>query len=136
MKLVFLYGLFMDEDLLIKKNLHPTSPTLACVEGYGLRIGERATLVQSAEERAYGIIMSIDDAKLDLLYGEDSVADYVPEQVIAHDLKGQPQRVISYNLPANKLAGNNRSYARSLAILVKKLGFPRDYVTEVEKWAT
>ena len=52
--MIFFYGLFMDESLLVSKGVQPTEPTTGYVEGYGLQIGERATLLPEANSRAYG----------------------------------------------------------------------------------
>jgi hypothetical protein len=41
---VFFYGPFMDEELLRAKGVQPANPRQACVRGFALRIGERATL--------------------------------------------------------------------------------------------
>jgi hypothetical protein len=43
MKPAFFYGLFMDEALLKSKGFNPTCFEIACLEGFGLRIGERAS---------------------------------------------------------------------------------------------
>ena len=52
---VFFYGLFMDADVLRQKGVDPRGFRLARVEGYGLRIGERATLEVSEAEQAFWI---------------------------------------------------------------------------------
>ena len=52
---VFFYGLFMDESLLASKGVNPSKATIGYVEGYGLRIGRRATLVPDDTNRAYGV---------------------------------------------------------------------------------
>ncbi len=57
--MVFFYGLFMDESLLASKGVRPTEPTIGYVDGYGLRIGKRATLLPEANSRAYGVLMKI-----------------------------------------------------------------------------
>ena len=43
---VFFYGLFMDESLLATKGIEPSEVNLNFVDGYGLHIGERATLIR------------------------------------------------------------------------------------------
>ena len=135
MKSVFFYGLFMDADLLKKKGLHPSNPELARVEGFGLRIGDRATLEASAGERAFGSVMELGDEELERLYGEESVADYQPKQLLAIDLQGNSRQVTSYILPMEKVSGSNRDYARSLAIAAKKVGLADDYIDEIETWS-
>ncbi len=135
MKTVFFYGLFMDQALLIEKGLNPASPRVARVDGYGLRIGERATLEESANERAFGVVMQLCDADLDTLYGAKSVADYIPVQVTAIDAEGNSIATISYILPMQKVSGRNAEYARSLADAATQIGLPEDYVSEIETWS-
>jgi len=134
MKLVFFYGLFMDEALLREKGVNPSKPILAFVENFGLRIGERATLVKSNGERAYGLIMSLSEQDLNILYGDKSVADYIPENIIAINSSNESTNVISYNLPLEKLSGQNKQYAESLTIVAKKVGLPTKYVNEIQRW--
>ena len=135
MQPVFFYGLFMDEALLREKGMSPSKPLLAFVDGFGLRIGERATLIKSDDERAYGLIMSLSDQELSILYGDESVADYIPENITAITENKELVNVISYNLPLEKLSGQNMQYAESLAIVAKKVGLPAEYISEIQHWA-
>ena len=57
--MVFFYGLFMDQSLLASKGVHPTELAIGYLDGYGLCIGERATLLPEAHSRAYGVLMKI-----------------------------------------------------------------------------
>jgi hypothetical protein len=132
---VFFYGLFMDEALLRSKGFNPSCSGIARVEGFGLRIGERASLVKSENERAYGLMMFMSHEELKTLYGEESVSDYVPENLTVTTSNNKNRVVIAYNLPVEKLAGRNKEYADSLAILAKKVGLPSAYIEEIEKWA-
>ena len=135
MKSVFFYGLFMDSELLKGKGFSPLNPVHARIEGYGIRIGERASLVESENEYAYGIAMSLDSEELESLYGEESVLDYVPETLTARTSSNEQIEVTTYNLPPEKMKGRNKDYARSLAVLAKKIGFPSEYVEEIERWS-
>ncbi len=135
MKSVFFYGLFMDESILKDKGFHPTSPVLAYIDGYCLRIGERATLIKSTGQRAYGALMDLSEKELNKLYSEPSVADYIPEHVTAHKIEGGTKNVLLYNLRKEKLAGKNKDYAISLTEVAKKIGLPQSYVNEVESWS-
>ena len=134
MKSVFFYGLFMDADLLKKKGLNPLDPTLVYATGYGLRIGERATLERSKDERAYGSVMQLPRKELEVLYGEKSVEDYVPNNIVTTDMKGNSREAISYILPMEQVSGSNGEYANSLAITARKIGLPRHYIKEIEAW--
>ena len=135
MQSIFFYGLFMDADLLLRKGLNPLAPELAKLSGYGLRIGARATLEKSANEIVYGSVIRLSEKDRELLYGEASVADYVPEKVIAASFTGLEIPAICYLLPIDKLSGRNRAYAASLAVTASKIGLPEDYVEKIKMWA-
>lgn len=134
MKSVFFYGLFMDPDLLRDKGLNPGVCEPAQLAGYGLRIGARATLVKSESERACGSVIELDEKELETLYGDESVADYLPERVLASSIHGDPVPALCYILPSARLRGANGAYARSLAIVARKLDLPTEYIREIETW--
>ena len=131
---VFFYGLFMDADVLRQKGLDPKDFKLARVEGYGLRIGERATLEPSETEQVYGSIMNLTPEELKQLYAEDSVSDYVPVRLTATDMEGKPVESVSYILPIELLAGRNPDYARALLSTAKDLGVPDIHLKTIESW--
>ena len=129
--MVFFYGLFMDESLLASKGVRPTEPTIGYVDGYGLRIGKRATLLPEANSRAYGVLMKIASEDAAALYSEQSVADYVAEPVVV-TLPGDIQvSAVCYNLPEAKLVGTNPEYAAALLALATKLGLPDSYLRHI-----
>lgn len=129
--MVFFYGLFMDESLLASKGVRPTESTIGYVDGYGLRIGKRATLLPEANSRAYGVLMKIASEDAAALYSEQSVADYVAEPVVV-TLPGDIQQpAVCYNLPAAMLEGTNPEYAAALLALATKLGLPDGYLRHI-----
>lgn len=134
MKSVFFYGLFMDPDLLRDKGLSPIACEAAQLAGYGLRIGARATLEKSRALRTYGSVIQLDEKELETLYSDESVADYLPERVIASSVHGDPMPALCYILPPAQLRGQNGTYARSLAIAARKLDLPAEYISEIETW--
>lgn len=125
----------MDTDLLIRKGLRPEAAEPAKLAGHGLRIGDRATLEKSAHERVYGVVIQLRDKDLELLYSEKSVADYIPEVVVANGFAGTEIPAICYRLPMHLLSGKNLAYAASLAIVARKIGLPGEYVKEILYWA-
>ena len=128
---VFFYGLFMDESLLASKGVRPTESTTGYVDGYGLHIGKRATLLPEKNSRAYGMLMKIASEDAAALYSEQSVADYVAETVVV-TLRGDIQvSAVCYNLPAAKLVGANPEYAVALLALATKLGLPDSYLRHI-----
>ena len=130
---VFFYGLFMDERLLTAKGIRPAAVKLGFVDGYSLRIGERATLISRPGGRAYGALMDITPDEATDLYAEKSVADYVPEPVLVELMDGTQVEATCYNLPAEKVAGTNREYAESLLDVASRLGFPDSYLDEIRR---
>jgi hypothetical protein len=130
---VFFYGLFMDESLLASRGISPSRATVGYVDGYGLRIGRRATLVPDETNRAYGVLMTMRAEDLRALYSEESVADYVSESVSVVLPDGTLESAVCYNLPERKVAGTNSQYANSLLILAGKLGLPSDYLQQIRK---
>jgi AIG2-like family len=130
---VFFYGLFMDENLLAAKGVVPSEVNLGFVDGYRLRIGERATLVRRPESRAYGAMMEISPREVTELYAEESVADYLPETVIVELMDGTQVEATCYNLPYEKVTGANRAYAESLLDVATRLDFPDSYLDQIGK---
>lgn len=130
---VFFYGLFMDESLLASKGISPSKVTIGRVDGYGIRIGRRATLVPDESNRAYGVLMTMRAEDVTALYSEDSVADYVSESVSVVLPDGTLEMAVCYNLPESKLKGTNSTYANTLLMLAGKLGLPSDYVQQIRK---
>lgn len=128
---VFFYGLFMDESLLASKGVHPSASTMGYVEGYSLRIGERATLIPAPDSRAYGVLMKIASEDVAALYSEPGVADYVAESVVVALPGGHRVAAVCYNLPAARWVGANPDYAAALLALATRLGFPDSYLGHI-----
>lgn len=125
---VFFYGLFMDIDVLRSQGTHPKNPKLACLQDYVLRIGERASLLPSPGDEAFGLVMTMEESELKKLYSEASVADYIAEQVTLQLENNKELSAWCYNLPSNLLKGTNESYAKSLYALGQSLNLPQHYL--------
>jgi hypothetical protein len=130
---VFFYGLFMDEGLLANKGIAPSSAVVGFVDGFAIRIGERATLLRSAGARAYGVMMDISPDETRELYADSSVADYEPEPVTVELSDGSKVEATCYNLSVDKVAGTNKDYAESLMAVAGRLGFPDSYLEQIRQ---
>lgn len=128
---VFFYGLFMDESLLASKGICPTESTIGYVDGFGLHIGKRATLLPEANSRAYGVLMKIATEDVEALYSEPSVSDYVAEHVVVTLPANMQVSAVCYNLPAARLTGANPEYAAALLTLAARLGLPDSYLGRI-----
>ena len=124
----------MDGDVLKDKGLNPHNIKRAYLTGFGLRIGERATLERSEEECSYGTLMQLESDELEKLYGSDGVADYVPQTVLVTEMNGVTIKAVSYILAAENISGRNSKYAITLAGIAKKLDLPEGYIREIEAW--
>ena len=70
----FFYGLFMDVDVLRRHDVFADNPRRAFLDGFALRLGDRATLVPARGERVYGMVLSLTHADLGSLYGAPGLA--------------------------------------------------------------
>jgi hypothetical protein len=126
---VFFYGLFMDVDALRAKGVHPVNPRLGSLQGFSLRIGERATLVPEPGGRVYGILMELSHDEIERLYADPGVRAYRPEAVIAELDDGTRIPALCFNLPVRPRPDqSNAEYARKLRDLARRLGLPSGYV--------
>ena len=133
---IFFYGLFMDESLLAEKGIVPSEVCSGFIDGYGLRIGERATLVRQQDSRAYGVMMNISQSEAAELYAEDSVAGYLPEFVVVELMDGKQVEATCYNLSADNVSGINKKYAEALLDVATRLGFPGSYLEQIRQART
>jgi len=129
----FFYGLFMDADVLRQAGTKPSNFRRAYVMDFALRIGQRATLVPSPGDRAYGMVISLTHAELGRLYGAPGLEVYRPEAVVAHPFEGEAIPALCYNLvKAPEPHERNPEYAMRLQKVLENLGFPVEYVESVK----
>jgi hypothetical protein len=125
MKDIFFYGLFMDESVLRSKGVEPRAPRRAVVQGYQLKIGQRAMLSPQPSAQAYGLVYALNDSEIHSLYGEPGLEMYQPEFVVVTFEDGSSSEVTTFNLPAGTDTGEpNLEYAAKLRLVLERLGFP------------
>lgn len=130
---VFFYGLFMDLELLRSQAVVPVQARRAFVDGFALRIGQRATLMPTAGARAYGMLMALTHHEIAQLYAVPGLQHYLPEAVLAHTLEGEAVPALCYNLaepPSD--SERNPAYAARLKAVLQGLGFPAEYVASIQ----
>ncbi len=129
---VFFYGLFMDEGLLRAKGTNPVNVRSACVPGYALRIGQRATLIESDQDHSYCMLMELTHDEIEQLYSEASVRDYRPEAVLIELSDKSRVPALCFNLAVPPApADANPEYAGKLRTLARQLGLPSDYIESI-----
>jgi hypothetical protein len=130
---VFFYGLFMDAGVLRQHGIVPEHPRQAFVDGFALRIGQRATLVPHEGSRAYGMIFALTPAEIDVLYGAPGLELYRAETVLAVTTSGAATPALCYNLrEPPRLDERDSEYAHRLRRTLRALQFPSDYVFSIE----
>ena len=128
----FFYGLFMDPEVLRKVGVVAENNRQASVQDYALRIGNRATLIESPGAVAYGMVYSLTHEDLDKLYGAQGLEQYRPEAMLVRTFAGTAIPALCYNLIDAPAPGErNEGYAKELRKVLAELGFPADYVSSV-----
>jgi len=128
---VFFDGLFMDADLLRKKGVDPANARPASAPCFALRVGQRATLLQSPNSVAYGMLMELTHGEQP--YSEPSVRAYRPEAVLCELGDGSRIPALCFTLiepPGAEEA--NSEYAAKWRDLAARLGLPSDYVDSIQ----
>ena len=126
---VFFYGLFMDIDILRESGAAPVNPRRAYVDGFALRIGQRATLIASVGDRAYGMLFALTHFELERLYAAPGLEEYRPEAVLTQTLEGAPAPALCYNLrEAPQPHERNPEYVARLKEVLGNLDFPQEYL--------
>ena len=123
----------MDVELLRNKAVVPMNARRAFVEGFTLRIGQRATLVPTAGARAYGMLIALTHHEIAQLYAAPGLQHYLPEAVLVHTMEGQAVPALCYNLAEPPSASEqNPAYAAQLKAVIQGLGFPAEYVASIQ----
>jgi len=78
----------MDDDVLRSAGIEANGPRRGFVEDVELRIGEPATIILRANERAYGMVYRMPHSDIDKLYGQTGLEDYKPEGVLVNTFDG------------------------------------------------
>jgi hypothetical protein len=129
---VFFYGLFMDAVLLRSKGVIPQDQISAQLQGYSIRIGNRATLIPEANKSVYGILMSLTHHEIDLLYAEESLKAYRPEPVIVDTKDERTLPALCFNLIEPPTTHErNEEYARKLKLVAIQCDLPEEYVNSI-----
>lgn len=131
---VFFYGLYMNSAYLKRSGFRPRVLGRARLSDFALRIGDRATLVRRDGGSCYGVVMELPQNEVEALYSAATVADYEAESVSAIlDTSGLSVDAACFNLPEEKLGSTvNAQYVQQLVELAANLGFPPEYLTEIE----
>ena len=129
---VFFYGLFMDQELLRGKGLEPEGGEIAAIDGFALRIGQRAALVSTPGAKVCGLVFSLTRSELDRRYFASSVQACKPQAVLAQLASGGVATALCYNLrqPPSPTE-RNPEYAVKLRAVAQKVGLPAEDIASL-----
>lgn len=121
---VFFYGLYMDEKLLQQQAVSVVNPRKACLPGFRLRVGQRATLLRDPQASAHGMVYDLTHEEIHRLYWGAGLHEYAAEAVML-ECEGQALAALCCNLIEAPAAGeNNPAYVEKLLELMKRLELP------------
>lgn len=120
---VFLYGLYMDEEILKNKGIVPKNRREAFVKGYRIRIGNSATLLRDEDSKTYGMVYSLTHDEIKKLYQD--LSSYTSEALLI-EAEGEVIPALCYVLldePAED--EKNEEYFHKLIACLDKYTLPK-----------
>ena len=126
---VFFYGLYMDEEILLKKGVKIRNQRKAYVKDFVLRVGKMATLLRAEKKEAYGLVYELTHKEIDILYKDSGLIEYVGEAILLQvDNKSIAALVCNLLVPPFK-DDKNEQYVEKLLLCMNKykLPLPKEY---------
>jgi hypothetical protein len=121
---IFFYGLYMVPEILEQKGVVPRNPRKGTVEGFELRIGNKATLLRATGKTSYGMVYSLNHDEIYSLYQGSGLTEYAPEAIAVNIEKGViPALCCNLIDPPNERE-SNQEYESKLKAAMKELGLP------------
>ena len=124
----------MDPELLKASGYHPTDIRIACLKGYRLKLGARATLISEISHETWGAVISLKENELAELYSAPSVSDYRAVKVKCTAQDGDNIDTEVYILPEDYPFSPpvDATYAKQLLDICQKLKLPISYQNEIK----
>lgn len=127
---IFFYGLYMDPEMLKQRGVQARNPRLAVVENYALCLGNRATILRSRGDHAYGVVYSLTHQEIHGLYWGIGLDVYVPEALSVQIINGPcVPAICCLLLEPPKLDEQNPDYIEKLGVTMSELGLPETDLT-------
>ena len=133
---VFFYGSFMNAEVLARADVHPTEQQMARLDGWGLKIEPRATLVPAEDARVFGILARLTHAQLDKLYTQDwfGFGTYLPEAVMVIGGAGRHVPAMCYIAWETVGGRPTDEYIGKMVSVAREYAFPEDYVRHIQSF--
>lgn len=113
---VFFYGLYMNEEILMSKNVKPRNK----------RIGKMATLLRDETAKTYGMVYSLTHDEIETLYKASGLIDYAAEALLIDTDDNCTIAALCCNLivPPED-SDENREYYKKLIECMEKYNLPK-----------
>jgi hypothetical protein len=128
----FFYGLYMDVELLRSLGTKPQEPTVARLPDHRLDLRGSVKALPERGKSVWGVISKLSRTELESLYSGAATSSYRPVDLVAITLAGVEVPVRCYNQPVDPAAELNITYLEKLLGVCRKLGFPADYLAELQ----
>ena len=133
----FLYGSYMNFDVLKEVDLVPGQVEVARLSGFDILIRPLANLVRSDQHCVYGILATATHAELTRLYAHahDVLGGtYLPEAVLAQTRAGVWQPALCYIAPSMEPGPAANDYVDRIVKPAREHGFPDWYVARLDSF--
>ena len=134
---VFFYGSYMNFDVLREVDLVPEEWAVARLDGFDIRIEQRANLVRSDQHCVFGIVATATHAELNRLYAhaQHVLGElYLPEPVLVQTVAGLWRPALCYICPAMVPRPPENAYVERVLKPARQFGFPPWYVERLERF--
>lgn len=134
----FLYGSYMNFDVLVNHGIDKRDYQVAQLAGYALIIGSSANVVQNGLDHVFGIVTPLSHDELDTLYSREAQAklgaQYMPEPVLVMTTNSEllPSLCyIAYDAVDGKAPA---TYIDTILSAAHAYHFPQAYIHHIESF--
>jgi AIG2-like family len=130
----FVYGSYMNRDVLHDMHVKPTHVEPARLYGFDIRIAPHASLVVSERDLVYGVLITTTHRDLQRLYGNTEAhlgTAYHPRAVLAQTMAGGWIPAICYISPAMRPSAPSAEYVANIVHAAQQHQFPPWYIARI-----
>lgn len=134
---VFLYGSYMNADVLAQAGLAPGRLEVAQLHGFDIEIRPLANLVRAEGARVYGLLAEATHEELERLYAHARHvlgATYLPHPVLVKTGDGPGEPALCYIAAALRPGPAEADYVERILGPARRHGFPAWYIERLESF--
>lgn len=131
---VFFYSYYLNDAFLKQRHTFPKNPRTARLHDWQLSLKNDSTLIPKPGVFSDGVVYSLTETELAMLYGYEDIAEYQRQTVTVELLaSGQKAEVFCYIAPepSEKSLPENPEYVRILLEAMQSYGLNTEYIERV-----